>query len=82
MFLTPSEEKYYESYFDLFLTSGWKQFIEEITEIHDSYRIEDLKDSEHLYRSQGELTMLNKILAFEQGIKNAYDYLLEQPDAS
>jgi len=80
--LTPSEEKYYEQYFDLFLTTGWKQFIEEMKEVSESYTIESLKDTEHLYRTQGELAMLGKILAFEQGIKNAYDYVLEQTNAA
>jgi len=30
MLLTQEEEKYYETYFDLFLTSGWKQLTEEV----------------------------------------------------
>ena len=76
--MTPDEEKYYERYFDLFLTSGWKQFIEEMTDASSTYRLEDIKDTEHLYRSQGELSVLKRLLSFEEGIRNAYDYVLEQ----
>ena len=35
MSLTPEEEKYYETYFDLFLGEGWKQFVQEIEDIID-----------------------------------------------
>lgn len=80
--MTPEEEKYYETYFDLFLTDGWKQFVNEITDILNDHRIEDIKDAEQLAHIKGERSVLNKIASFEAGIKNSYDYVLEAPDAS
>jgi len=79
--LTPEEEKYYETYFDLFLTDGWKQFVTEITDILNDHRIEDIKGVEHLAHIQGERSVLNRIASFEAGIRNSYDYILEASDA-
>ena len=80
MSLTPEEEKYYETYFDLFLTEGWKQFIEEIEDIIDGYRIEDIKDEKHLNSVKGQLQMLQRVAKFERSIRNAYDYSQERLD--
>lgn len=75
------EEKYFEAYFDTFLLDGWKQFIEEINELIDSYDISDVKDDVDLYIKQGELRVLRRVSAFETGIRNAYDHFLENKDA-
>jgi len=80
MSLTPEEEKYYETYFNLFLSEGWKQFIEEIQEIIDAYRIEDIKDEKHLNTVKGQLQMLQRVSRFESSIRNAYDYTQERLD--
>lgn len=73
--MSPEEQKYYETYFDLFLTDGWKQFIEEINDILDKHRIEDIKNEQHLAFIKGERDALFRIRRFEQGIKSAYDVL-------
>jgi len=76
--LSPEEQKYYETYFDLFMTDGWKQFIEEINEILDRHRIEDIKNETHLAFVKGERDALFRVRRFETGIKTAYDVLQEQ----
>lgn len=78
--MTPEEEKYYDTYFDLFLTEGWKQFIEEIRDIIDGYRIEDIKDEKHLNTIKGQLQMLQRVARFERSIRNAYEYAQEKLD--
>lgn len=80
MSLTPEEEKYYETYFDLFLSQGWKQFVQEIEDIIDGYRIEDIKDEKHLNSVKGQLQMLQRVAKFERSIRNAYDYSQERLD--
>lgn len=75
--MTQEEQVYYERYFDTFSTSGWKQFIEDIQEIHDSYRIEDLHTDRQLAFVQGERRILDRILNFETSIRNTYDYTME-----
>lgn len=79
--MTQEEQVYYERYFDTFSTSGWKQFIEDITEIYDSYRIEDLQTDRQLAFVQGERRILDRIIGFETSIRNAYDYTTEGTDA-
>ena len=79
--MSPEDEKYYENYFDLFLTNGWKQFIEETKEALDLDRIEDIKDEKHLYTLQGERASLNRIANFESSIRLAYDSILEANSA-
>ncbi len=76
--MSPEEQKYYETYFDLFMTDGWKQFMEEINEILDRHRIEDIKNETHLAFVKGERDALFRVRRFETGIKSAYDVLQEQ----
>ena len=76
--MSPEEQKYYETYFDLFLTDGWKQFIEEINEMIDRHRIEDIKNETHLAFVKGERDALFRVRRFETGIKTSYDVLQGQ----
>ena len=71
--MSPEEQKYYENYFDLFLTEGWKQFVEEAQDLLDSYIIEDIKDDIDLAYVKGQRNSLLNIVRFETGIKNAFE---------
>lgn len=75
--MTKEDEKYYETYFDLFLHSGWKQLVTDLTESLDSYRIEDIADADALKRVQGERAILSRLVNFEVSIKETYDLILE-----
>ena len=78
--MSPEVEKYYENYFDLFITEGWKQLIEEITQILDGHDIDSIKDEKELALLQGERSSLKRIASFETNIRNSYDYILESED--
>ena len=75
--MSPEIEKYYENYFDLFITDGWKQLIEEVKQILESHDIDSIKDEKELAFLQGERVSLKRIASFETNIKNSYDYILE-----
>jgi hypothetical protein len=75
--LTKEEEQYYELYFDLFSHDGWKQFITEIQDSMDVYRIEDIKSESDLKTVQGNLQILQRIVSFEDAMRNAYDSNVE-----
>lgn len=75
--MSQEEERYYEQYFALFATDGWKQYIAELQEVLDEHRIEDIKDLQNLYTLKGERAVLSRIVNFESSIRNSYDYLLE-----
>jgi len=71
--LSPDDEQYYENYLDLFLTEGWKQFVQEAQELLDSFEIEEIKDGEDLAFVKGQRSSLLNITRFETGIKNAFE---------
>lgn len=71
-------QKYYENYFDLFASEGWKEFIKEMSDVHDGYRIEHIKNEEELNRIKGERATLFRVLRFEDAIKRHYDVLTEK----
>jgi len=79
--LTREESDYFDNYFDLFSTQGWKQFISEIEDSIDTYTIEDIKDDKNLYSVQGQLQILKRFAWFETGIRNAYDQIVEAENA-
>jgi len=79
--LSPEDNKYYDNYFDLFASDGWKQFIQEINEIVDKHRIEDIKNEQHLAFVKGERDALFRVRRFETGIRSAYDVLIERENA-
>ena len=70
-------EKQYENFFSMFITDGWKQFIEDMEEIYDTYRIEDITDEQQLNRIKGERSILWRIINMEQSIHHAYDSMKE-----
>jgi len=71
--LSPDEEKYYDNYFELFMTSGWKQFVDEAQQLVDSYIIENIKDELDLSFVKGQRSSLLNIVRFETAIRNAYE---------
>lgn len=71
-------QKYYDNYFDLFATEGWKEFIKEMREVHENYRIEQIKDETELNRIKGERATLFRVLRFEDAIRRHYDLLMEK----
>ena len=73
-------QRQYDNYFEMFSTEGWKQLIEDLEEVTDSFRIEDIKDGVDLATTQGQLKVLNQILYFEDSIRRTYDDLLEESD--
>ena len=71
--MSPEDQQYYENYLDLFLTEGWKQFVQEAQELLDSFEIEEIKDGENLAFVKGQRSSLLNITRFETGIKNAFE---------
>jgi hypothetical protein len=80
--LSPEIEKYYENYFDLFITEGWKQLIEEVNQILESHDIDSIKDEKELALLQGERATLKRVASFETNIRNSYDHILENENDS
>jgi len=74
--LDQETEQYYNKYFDLFRTAGWKQLIEELTQnavVINS--VEATKDENDLYVRKGQLNVLAYLINFETTTNNNYEEL-------
>jgi hypothetical protein len=75
--LDKETEQYYNKYFDLFRTDGWKQLIEELQQnalVINS--VEATKDKYDLYARKGQLNVLAYILNFETTTNTNYEELV------
>lgn len=73
-------QRQYDNYFEMFATKGWKQLVEDLEDILDNFRIEDIKDEVDLANIQGQLKVLKQILYFEDSIRRTHDDLLGDTD--
>lgn len=72
--LTKELEIYYERYFDLFRSDGWKQLIEELKQnVAAVNSVEATKDGNDLYFRKGQLNVLAHLINLESIILNAYE---------
>ena len=71
--MTQDEERYFEAYFDLFSSQGWKQFIEDMDGLDDTINdLASINDADNFFLRKGQLQIVRRILGFESAIKNAY----------
>lgn len=75
--MTREEELYFNNFFDLFNTEGWKQFQAELQAKGSMYDISKINSTEDLFFVKGELSVLNSVLGFESFIRQAHDNNLE-----
>ena len=74
--LDTETQQYYDNYFNLFQTDGWKQLTEELQQnalVINS--VEATKDSNDLYMRKGQINVLAYILNLESTTNNNYDEL-------
>ena len=67
-------QQYYDNYFTLFSTDGWKQLIEELKQnalVINS--VEATKDANDLYVRKGQLNVLAYLLNLEAATNTNYD---------
>lgn len=71
-------EKYYNNYFDLFNTDGWKQLVKELMDNAQAINsVEATKDPNDLYLRKGQLNALAFIINLEDSVNNSYKELTE-----
>ena len=67
-------QQYYDAYFSLFITDGWKQLTEEFTNNAIQINsVEATKDSNDMYFRKGQLNTLAHLLNLEHIIKTNYE---------
>lgn len=75
MSLTPELEKYYENYFDLFNTAGFKQLMEEADESIKAFRVENINNENELFLAKGQLVQLHSLKNLQVVVEQAYEEL-------
>ena len=73
--MTPELETYYEQYFDLFVTDGWKQFVSDISANLEQFNIRSIEKFGDLRYSQGQVKVIDQIMNWETLIRNTYEEL-------
>lgn len=74
-------EQYFNNYFDLFGTDGWKQLMEELN--NNAVGVNNLqatKDSEDMYFRKGQLNVLASILNLQNTIEASHREASEAPE--
>lgn len=60
-------EEYYNNFFEMFRTEGWKQLIEEVeNNIDNTNNLETTKDEQDLFYRKGQLAVFNNLKNLEQ----------------
>jgi hypothetical protein len=71
-------ERYYESQFDLFLETGWKDFLDDVKRAKEALpKLKEIKGAEQLSFVQGQLDILDWVLERKNLVETAYKDLKE-----
>jgi hypothetical protein len=67
-------EKYYNNFFEMFRTEGWKQLLEELTNnIEHTDNLETVKDEQDLFFRKGQLAVFKSFVNLELVITTAQE---------
>ena len=73
-------QTYYDNYFNLFLTDGWKQIMEDFgANAVQINSVESTKDSDDLHFRKGQLNILGYLVNMETIINTNYDEASKGP---
>ena len=76
-------ETYYEEMLSMFRTDGWKTLTEDLeTNAKGIDSVEASKNEQDLFFRKGQLYVIATLLNLEEQVRNAYDNLGAEDDAS
>ena len=73
-------ERFYENQFEMFLKQGWKDFIEDTTNLINTMTIETVNNEAELYFRKGQKDCLNWVLQRQSLISDSYEQLLKDEE--
>ena len=74
-------ETYYNNYFDLFNTEGYKQLINELkNNVLVINNVDAIKDEADMYFRKGQIHVLASLINFETTIDNAHKEITEDAE--
>lgn len=66
--------EYYESLLETFATPGWKLFEEDLQKgMENLNNLHNISDSETFWQRKGEVTILQRMLAYREAIAATYE---------
>ena len=69
-------QQYYDNYFSLFMTDGWKQLMQDFgNNAVQINSIEAAKDADDMFFRKGQLNVLAHLINMENIVTNNYDEL-------
>jgi cyclopropane fatty-acyl-phospholipid synthase-like methyltransferase len=72
-------QKYYEERFNTMSTEGWKDFIQDVQEMYDTYnKINSTETFEDFHKRKGQLDILQWILTLKQVSEQTYEDLKDE----
>jgi len=67
-------QQYYDNYFSLFITDGWKQLMQDFgNNVLQINSIEATKDADDMFFRKGQLNVLAHLINMETIVQNNYD---------
>lgn len=74
-------QTYYDNYFSLFLTDGWKQLMEDFNNnAMQINSVEATKDANDMHFRKGQLSVLAHLLNMETIVKTNYEEASKPPE--
>lgn len=71
-------QQYYDNYFSLFMTDGWKQLVQDFgNNAMQINSIEATKDADDMFFRKGQLNVLAHLINMENIVTNNYDELVK-----
>ena len=71
-------QQYYDNYFSLFMTDGWKQLVQDFgNNAVQINSIEATKDADDMFFRKGQLNVLAHLINMENIVTNNYDELVK-----
>jgi hypothetical protein len=79
--MKPELETYYNNYFDIFNTEGWKQLLEDFkSNANIINSVEATKDVDDMFFRKGQLNVLAHLINFEAITTNSFEDLQNNPE--
>ena len=71
-------QQYYDAYFSLFITDGWKQLVQDFgNNALQINSVEAAKDADDMFFRKGQLNILAHLINMENIVTNNYDELVK-----
>ena len=71
-------EVFYENQFEMFLKQGWKDFLEDTSNLINTMTIETVNNEQELFFRKGQKDILNWVLQRQGLVSDSYEQLLRE----